>query len=284
MKFKIILLLLAIVARLNAQKPAVNITTIEYAYPSWCLNNQIVFQSNLYGTWDIFIMNDDGTGKRRLTQRSGENITPAVSPDGKRIAFVSDRDGDEDIYIMGLDGVILDKVTNNNITDYHPAWSPDGKKITYGSGATEGETEIYEMDLLTREITRITTNNQFDSFSSYSPDGKTIVWIKWFENNNGELFTIDLSTKVEKQLTHTDFFEGYPSWSRDGKYVYYGFPNPQSRKYDIERISVDNLKIERVFTSAYHDRRQQESPDGKRLVFNREDEDGIYISIIDIEK
>ena len=266
------------------QDSLTNITTVEYAYPFWSPSGEeIVCQSNLYGNWDIFVMKADGSGRRRLTSGGSNNITPTVSPDGKRVAFISDRDGDNDIYFMNMEGLITDKLTHNEVRDYHPAWSPDGTKITYGSGPTEAETEIYEMDLQSRQVRKLTENNHFDSFSNYAPDGKSIVWIKWLPENNGELFILDLETGNERRLTDTRIFEGYPVWSKNGRYVYYAFPNQETRRYDISKVNVGTLEVETVFQSMMHDARPQESPDGGRLAFNRQDENGIFIHIMTLE-
>jgi TolB protein len=55
----------------------------------------------------VYVMNDDGTGIRRLTSDPALDHSPAWSSDGKRIAFVSDRARNYDIYVMNVDGTNL---------------------------------------------------------------------------------------------------------------------------------------------------------------------------------
>ena len=71
---------------------------------AWTPDGRVVFATETGGTWDIWIMNQDGSGRRQLTQGAGHNVDPAVSPDGKWIAFVSTRSGKVDVWRMGLDG------------------------------------------------------------------------------------------------------------------------------------------------------------------------------------
>lgn len=273
------LYILAINFNLLAQD---QLTKVEYAYPHWSVNDLIVFQTNLFGTWDLFTMTPDGSNKKPLLRDEHNNITPQFSPDGSKITFVSDRDGDNDVYIINLKGNTIDKLTHNNYQDYHPSWSPDGARITFGSGPSEDKVEIYEIELSTRKIKQITENKYFDSFSSYSPDGSKICWIKWMENENGDLFLYDIEKGEEERLTETEYFEGYPSWSKNGRYIYYAFQNPDTKAYDIGRIDLENRKRESVFKSEMNDARPQESPNGGMLIFNREDKNGLYIHTISL--
>ena len=55
-------------------------------------------------TWDIYVMNHDGSSVRRLTDAPGSDIEPTWSPDGKYLAFASDRSGPLEVYVMNADG------------------------------------------------------------------------------------------------------------------------------------------------------------------------------------
>jgi Tol biopolymer transport system component len=56
------------------------------------------------GEGDIYIMNADGSGERRLTDNPAYDGWPAWSPDGSRITFMSTRSGNPDLYVMDADG------------------------------------------------------------------------------------------------------------------------------------------------------------------------------------
>jgi len=95
------------VRRLTTSRPDDVGTSKELAalWPRWSADGQrIVYQSGPpdLTTGQVYVMNADGSGQRRLTGPSqGDNVLPAWSPDGSRIAFASGRDGYARIYVMG---------------------------------------------------------------------------------------------------------------------------------------------------------------------------------------
>jgi Tol biopolymer transport system component len=98
--------------------------------------------------FDLYAVNADGSGLRRLTRNTNDHA-PAWSRDGRKIAFVSVRDGNREIYVMNADGSGQQRLTRNRAGDYSPAWSPDGRKIAFVS-QRDGNVnhEIYVMNTL----------------------------------------------------------------------------------------------------------------------------------------
>jgi TolB protein len=62
------------------------------------------FMSNREGAWEIYIVNLDGSGLRRLTSNAANDGLPTWSPDGRTIAFVSDQGGGWAVWAMSPDG------------------------------------------------------------------------------------------------------------------------------------------------------------------------------------
>ena len=54
--------------------------------------------------WEIYVMNANGSGERRLTRIAALDGGKAWSPDGRKIAFVAQRDGNFDVYVLKLTG------------------------------------------------------------------------------------------------------------------------------------------------------------------------------------
>ena len=64
----------------------------------------VVFMSQRDGTWEIYVVDLDGTGLRQLTDNAANDGLPIWSPDGRSIAFVSDEGGAWAVWVMNADG------------------------------------------------------------------------------------------------------------------------------------------------------------------------------------
>ena len=77
---------------------------------------------------EIYVMNADGTGARRLTKNRGDDAGPRWSADGTRILFSSDRNkpgvSGPELYSIGADGSCLTWLTNGTAASSSPDASP----------------------------------------------------------------------------------------------------------------------------------------------------------------
>jgi hypothetical protein len=113
--------------------------------PSWSPGGTlIVFTRLSASSADVWIMNADGSGQKRLTTHSAWDDNPAFSADGSRIIFSTDRNGHFDIYSMNLSGGSLKRLTTSTGDDFAPVWSPDNDRIAFVSDRRDNF-EIYTM-------------------------------------------------------------------------------------------------------------------------------------------
>jgi TolB protein len=98
------------------------------------------------GNFELFSIPLAGGAETRLTERSRADASPALSPDGSRIAFVSTTDGNSEIYLMNSDGTNYIRITRDPAIDSCPRWSPDGRRIIFSSDRS-GKVAVYEVQL-----------------------------------------------------------------------------------------------------------------------------------------
>ena len=110
---------------------------------------------------DIFVSNDDGSRRRRLTHNTTAfDAHPRWSPDGKRIAFTRYLDKTKsqttaEVFVMNADGTDPQRLTYNNVLDVDSSWSPDGRYIAISSTRTDSW-EVFVIEVATHTITQIT--------------------------------------------------------------------------------------------------------------------------------
>jgi Tol biopolymer transport system component len=118
------------------------------------------------GTKEIYVVNADGSGQRRLTRDARSFATPAWSPDGRKIAFDSVRNG---VYVVNADGSSWLRLARNGGA---PAWSPDGRKIAFVSGS-----KIYLMNADGSEHLALTKPQTAGRKLAWSPDGRRLSFL-----------------------------------------------------------------------------------------------------------
>jgi TolB protein len=102
---------------------------------------------------DIYVMDADGSNKRRITDNGAANFAPFPHPDGQRIIFSSNLDDPRgrnfDLYLIGLDGTGLERVTTHGDFDGFPMFSRDGRMLVFASNrnaARAGDTNVFIAD------------------------------------------------------------------------------------------------------------------------------------------
>jgi TolB protein len=124
--------------------------------PSWSADDRdlLVF-SNRSGREQLYRMPALGGPLVAIGPSAGNDESPSVSPDGKRIAFVSDRAGTRDVYVMEVDGSAGRKLTDG-LGARGVSWSPDGGRLVFSAEA-RGVSEIYVLELAGAPPRRLST-------------------------------------------------------------------------------------------------------------------------------
>lgn len=115
------------------------------------LANDLIEPNN----FEIWVMNADGSNKRKVTDLGVASFAPYFHPSGKKIIFSSNYFAEDkgkrnfDLLMVNTDGTGLERITTFDSFDGFPMFSPDGKKLVFASNrnqAEEGETNVFIAD------------------------------------------------------------------------------------------------------------------------------------------
>jgi TolB protein len=180
--------------------------------PAWSPDgSKLAFTSNRDGNSEIYVVNRDGSGMRRLTNHPAIDVTPTWSPTGTQIAFTSDRTGSPQIWVMNADGSELNKITNESWCD-RPTWSvPPNNEIAYAAKTGAGF-DIRIFDFATRTIRTITDGIGSNESPAFSPNGRHVAFTST-RAGKAQIFVVDRDGKNLRQLTRNGM-NRYPNWSQ----------------------------------------------------------------------
>lgn len=179
-------------------------------------NGKILFLSNRSGDREIYLVDRDGTGLRRLTFNNLFERAPVWSPDGTKIAFAGrGPDGNFDIYTIKADGSDLRRLTTDPARDDDPAWTADGRQIVYDRG-------LFTDALSIRIVNDDGTNDRaldLGPGNNFAPDaaphGDRIVFAS-DRAGTFNLYTASLSGGPVRGITSGPGFDFDPRWSAEG--------------------------------------------------------------------
>jgi Tol biopolymer transport system component len=236
------------------------------------------------------------------------------SPDGRRIAFVSDQTGKTEIWVANADGTNPVQLTSNLSRPLRPRWSPDAKWIAFAARPNDN-IDVYVIPSAGGAARRLTTHPLEDSSARFSSDGK---WVYFSSTRTGrlEVFKIPFDGSApEIQVTRQGGWTMVES--PDGLWLYYHNPGfglwrmpvnggsetkvldmPSTANWNLvgKRIvyqDVDRLRSYDITTGKISDITAADpkmqgyagglsvTPDGKWLLYTRNDQDDADVLVLD---
>jgi Tol biopolymer transport system component len=216
-------------------------------------------------------MNNDSVWLMELSSGDATKVLPeAYSPvwsyDGYHLAYIfRDSYGNNRIGLFDMNNEEARPLTDGiNIYEGNPSWSSDGGKVSFISnrGGSDG---IWIKDLVSGSLTKVETLI-YPSYQKLSPDGKRVAYFEF-----SSLYVRDLVSGATSLVDATTDWYSF-DWSFDSKRLV--FISSMNGNNDIYSYDVDTAGVIQVTDSPHYKYGPSWSPDGKSVVFARNEANG----------
>ena len=233
----------------------------------------IAFASRGDGNWEVYVTDEAGRNRRRLTRRDVEDRFPLWAPDRKQIAWASLVNGTWELWVMDSDGAKQRRLASHIIAKSTRGWSPDGKLIAF-TAVADDDLDIHTVDVASGQVTRLTSTQGEDRDPDWSPDGRHLAFSS-SRDGIAQVYVMSAAARDVRRLTNGTSPAGTPRWSPDGKTIVFVSDR------DLHVIDADGQRPRRLTVGAQVTRDPPLwSPDGSRIIFQIADGDNYDIGLV----
>ena len=174
----------------------------------------------------LWVVPAAGGPSRPIDESAGTHHSPAVSPDGGRVAFVAERGERSDVVVADLEGRWSRLISEGDEYVMQPRWSPDGSRVLYAQwphyDMPWDERALVVADAEGRERRVVAGGERVvNADAAWSPDGATIAFVSDRDGDFANLWTVEADGANARRLVAENNRHQFPAWSPDGRRIAY---------------------------------------------------------------
>ncbi len=217
----------------------------------------------------------DGYNPQTIVSSTQPLMSPAWSPDGKRIAYVSFEKSKPSIWVQEVFTGRREKLTSFKGINGAPAWSPDGRFLAL-TLSKDGNPDIFVMDVRRRSVRALTRHWAIDTEPAWSPDGKHIVFTS-DRGGNPQIYRVPAVGGEPERITFEGKYNARASYAPDGRYL--TLVTRVNGDYRIGILDTGNNTLE-IMSRGDLDESPSFAPNGSMIIYaGRENGRGVLEAV-----
>jgi TolB protein len=225
--------------------------------------------------YELVVADADGFAPQSVVGSPEPLLSPAWSPDGRKLAYVSFEQGNSAIWMQDVATGARELISSGKGINGAPSFSPDGKKMAL-TLSRSGNPEIYVRDMATGRTEQITQHWSIDTEPVWAPDGRHI----YFTSDRGgrpQIYRVAASGGSPVRVTLEGDYNARASVSPDGRRI--AVAQGRGNEY---RIAVWDIETERfsILTPGKLDESPSFAPNGSMILYaTREGTRGVLSAV-----
>ena len=227
--------------------------------------------------FQLIVSDSDGANPQVVTQSSEPLMSPAWSPDGRKLAYVSFEGGRSSIYVQELRTGIRERVSSREGHNGAPVFSPDGRMLALTLSRDQGNFDVYMLNLANQILTRLTRHSANDTEPVWAPDGESIYFTS--DRAGGpQVYRVEarVGGRVQR-ITYEGSYNARPRISPDGDRL--AVVHEDRGNYRIALVDPDT-GLTQVLSNGSLDESPSFAPNGALIIYATQEGDrGVLASV-----
>jgi TolB protein len=225
--------------------------------------------------YELVVADADGFGPQSIVGSPEPLLSPAWTPDGRKLAYVSFEQGNSAIYLQDVATGSRELLSSGKGINGAPSFAPDGSKMALTLSRT-GNPEIYVRDMATGRTEQLTQHWSIDTEPVWSPDGRYV----YFTSDRGgrpQIYRVPVSGGNPERVTLEGQYNARASMAPKGDKI--AVAQGRGNEY---RIAIWDLETERftILTPGTLDESPSFAPNGSMILYaTREGDRGVLSAV-----
>jgi TolB protein len=225
-------------------------------------STRIAYVTKAGNRFNLWVADADGENAQSALASSEPIISPAWSPDGKRLAYVSFESRKPVVYVHDVATGQRRLIANFRGSNSAPAWSPDGRTLAV-TLSRDGGSQLYTIPSTGGQPTRLTQSGSIDTEPLYTADGRTIYFVS-DRGGSPQIYRMPVGGGSPERVTFTGSYNISPALSPDGRWLAYISRISGAFKLQVMELATGNVQS---LTDTSADESPSFAPNGRLIIY-----------------